>query len=957
MKFFLKKFFILFFSFSILINCFAPALEQDYGFGIIEAIRNNLPGENDILKVSSRKPLKIKGKRTYLRQLEIKPKETIEFEDIEVLDSGLTVKGFYTQDIPQFPSGSMLILNPLRGAGFAWMGKSIDVPNKTAVYARIKAGDKGGAIIAFSNKASFDFQYKVVLGSANNTESVIIKKDKKRNKEQILLRVIKDENTFAALRPGRFDEYWVSFNDGMIIVGRGVIGENPFMSVFDPDFYTDVNRIGFGSSDTEVNFVDIQTTLPVIAQTIWQPYFSEAGPLKLEEKSGRYKISPKPLRVPGRGCFSFEAKGTAISVALGDNMEYELLIGVDANSRTVLKREGKVVTSILADACKDIVITSPDEFYKYWISIYNGEILFGKGDVGKNLLLVYKDGKPLDVSNTLNLGSIAASGKYAIDGKVEFKDVKIGPSVDLTLDVQQDYYKKEKNLFRFSDSFVVVSPLEYEIFQTGQQVGVKDLIIGPTYFLQKVPQQGAKYFFMLIINPDGSPDLVWIKGPEESKLKVTLSKAAYITRATADALTASAQATSLASGPGKGGLIGGVASVGMGLAAIGGSVAAAGMEFDLSRYRGDDSYVFMEAGNKEAMANLAIPESAKVNRQIVLSRVQEALLEKDPATLAVMYQDIIDLINHFYVVEDIEGSKTSYVKKKIFDALERLYNERYKQQSIEYYLSLLNLLTDARDNPYLTDVSDSVEKNLKDQWYVWSNEIARELFDARNKTQAGVSIPPSYGEYFWVKDAFEKEGEGSVTFEAKALSDIFVCFGQQPFKTRNAQNQIYEIVIGAWDNDKTVLRVSSLGKTVKEYKKSEYPDAVADPLEFKKYWMSIKDGEITMGTGDLDPKNTLLKWKDPYPIKRVRYVGFSSWNSKVDVRNIEVHNYSVYDVPKVKTEVKAKTVEKLKPIAEKPEESKIKIEEKTQAAKLPKKENNIKIKEEDIKIEEIPVEA
>lgn len=908
--FLVKKNLIILVSIFISTQCFPQVvelLEEDHGFAIVTAIRNKMTGQDNSLKISSRRPLKVKGKKKYIRKIEIPPKETFEFDDIKVLGSGLKVEGYYSQEIPSFPKGSMLELNPLKGKGFAWLSKSLEISDRSSVYTRVKVGDKGGATIVFSNKISPKFDYEIIIGANNNTESQIIKGDRKTKRKKVIYRVTREENALAATRPGRFEEYWVSLNNGMILVGKGSLGENTFMSIYDPDAPKNINRAGFGSTNTKTEFVDIQTGLPLVPQTKWRPYFEKKGVVKLGKANGRYKVSPNPLRVPGRGCFSFEAKGTALSVALGDKLEYELLIGIDENSRTVLRRNGKEVASILADACKDIVIASPDKFYRYWISIDNGQIMFGRGSVGTNLLLSWKDADPIKISNTLNLGSIAASGEFKIEGTIEFKNIEIGPSISMTIDIQKEYYKKQKDLFMYPDSFVVVSPLEYEVFQSGQQVGVKDLIIGPTYYIQKVPQQGAKYFFMFVINKDGSPDLVWIKGPEESKLKVAMEKAAYIAGATTEATAGAAGATSMGAGAGKGGLIAGIAGVGFAAASIGLRTATAGMEFEKSRYRSDDSYVFMEAGNKEAMAGMRIPGKAKENRQAIMMRIQEALFEEDPKILAIMYQDIIDLINHFYVVEDPEGAKTSYAKKKIFSAIEKLYNLRYKVQNIEFYLALLKLLIDARDNPYLTDVNNSKEKILKDQWYIWSNEIAQELFKARNNTLAGVSLPPSYGEYFWMTDKFTKSGYGSVTFEAKGLNDIFVCLGQRPFKTRNTTNQIYEIVIGAWDNEKTVIRVASLGKTVEEYLAEDFPNSVADPLEFKKYWVSLKDGEISMGTGEMKPKNILLKWKDAYPIPRIRYVGFSSWNAKVDIRNVQVHNYSVEDAAKMKKSLKIKT--------------------------------------------------
>ncbi len=853
----------------------------DHGIAEVTHIRNEL--KKDSLKVEAKRPVTVKGKKRAVRRLEIKPKQTVAFKDIKVDGAGLTVSSFYKMLIKNFSAGTVLNLNPMQDEGFAWMGKSLENPGNSSLYFRVKADDKGEASVVFSNEISEKFLWKIVIGAKENSESQIIKTDTKTKLERVVYRISKEENSFAAIKPGRYDEqYWVSINDGLMIVGKGPIGDNPFMSLYDPDISTKLNRVGFGSGVAPVEYLDVKRSLPVTVSSNWRPYFTSKGNPEVKKTKDGFDILKTPLRVPGRGCVAFEAKGDAVSVAFGDNFEYELLIGVDANSRTVLKRKGKEVASILAESCPDIVIDSEDEFYKYWVSIDNGEILFGKGEVGENLLFVWQDSDPVKFSTELSLGSIASSGAFEIFGSTSFKNIKIGTSTSLILSTKKEYYQHQKESFMYPNSFVVISPLKYALFQLGQHVGVKDLIVGPTYYLQKVPEQDAKYFFMFVIKDDGSPDLVWMKGPEESKGKIDLKRAAYITNVTADITAQVSGGVSMGAGMDTGGLLAAGAGIALGGAAIVAKTGAAFMDFELSRYRGSDSYVFMEAANREAMAGVSVPQRAKENKRAIMLRVQEALFEEDPKVLSTMYQDIIDLVNHFYVVED------PYVKKKIFAAIEKLYDIRYKQQSIDFYAALLKLLTGARDNPYLTDVSNEQEKKLKDQWYTWSNEITRELFEARNKTEAGVSLPPSYGEYFWLKDKFKTAGQGSVSFEAKALNDVFVCFGQRAFKTRNTTNQIYEIVLGAWNNTKTVIRVASLGKTVTEFLDVDYPDAMIDPLEFKKYWVSLKDGVVSIGKGKLDPKNVLLKWKDPYPIERIRYVGVSSWNAKVDIRNVKV---------------------------------------------------------------------
>jgi len=871
--------FVLLFQTIFIFDLYAPKV--DHGWAIVERVRNETVYP---LKIRARKPLtQFKKPKKSLFSGQLAKGESIELKrKPRIMGAEIKVEGFCKQEIPTFPSGGVLQTNPLGGEGFAWQGKSI--PENATIFFRARARDEGNIVIALSDRISPDYVYKIIIGAEKNSESVIIKRDPKTKKEKVVYRITRDENSFAATTPGRFTRFWVSRKDKLILVGAGCLGCNPFMSFYDTDAPANINRIGFGSGNDKVDYADIQVTVPMVPTTRWRPYGSFEGPAQFKGSLKNYQRSKNPLRLPGNGTIAFTAKSEGgIAVGFGDNLEYELLIGTDANSRTILRRKGKEVSSVLAQASPDVVVSAPGEDELYWVCTANGQFLYGKGkDVGKRLLFAWKDSSPLKISNAINLGAISATQGYEIGGEVKYKDLKIGPPLELTFDIDRNYYKREKELFRFPDSFEIITPLKYSLFQVEQSVGVKDELIGKTYYIQKVPNQDSEYFFQLVVSADGVPDLLWTRSSEPSATEVRLQKTAHITGATSQASLQAAGGVSMGAGKGAGGMVTAVAGVGLAAAGIGAAAGAAAAEFALSRYRGDDAYVFMEAANKEAFAGAEVPDRAKENRQAVMMRTQEAMFEQDPATLLIMYQDIVDLVNHFYVVEE------PYVKKKIFDAIEKLYNLRYKQQSIDFYAGLLKLLCDARDNPYLTDVSEPKEKTLKNQWYIWSNEIAQELYNARNMTEAGFAIPPSYGEPYWIPDKFTTEGEGSFRFQAKGLGDIFVCLGQRPFKTRNTDNQVYEFDIGAWDNSKTVLRFASLGKSVKEVLKEDYPEAMADPLEFKKYWINLEaNGEISFGTSSLRAKNTVFKMKDPYPINP-RYVGFSSWNSNVTIRGAKV---------------------------------------------------------------------
>ncbi|MBM3887377.1 hypothetical protein FJ364_05610, partial [Candidatus Dependentiae bacterium] len=129
-------------------------------------------------------------------------------------------------------------------------------------------------------------------------------------------------------------------------------------------------------------------------------------------------------------------------------------------------------------------------------------------------------------------------------------------------------------------------------------------------------------------------------------------------------------------------------------------------------------------------------------------------------------------------------------------------------------------------------------------------------------------------------------GTGIVAFEARG-DDIFVCLTEEKARVRNSEIEVYEINIGGWDNTKTVIRIKSLDRYVAVVTKKDNPNAMADPTNFKKYWVACNNGLISVGCGE-PGQGTVLTWQDPYPNTKVKIVGLSSWNSRVEYRNIMI---------------------------------------------------------------------
>ncbi|MCK4499864.1 hypothetical protein KAU11_05160, partial [Candidatus Babeliales bacterium] len=146
-------------------------------------------------------------------------------------------------------------------------------------------------------------------GADRNTTSKIIKRtrDAKGNaKEETVAEVKKSDNPLATPTPGTFVPYWVSIENGLILVGASTIpGENIFMAWRDPNPKSDISRVGFGTHDAFVEYTGIEVRDPVILQTPKKVYAKMIKGVSFTSPEPKWLSTP--FRVPGRGTFEFEA--------------------------------------------------------------------------------------------------------------------------------------------------------------------------------------------------------------------------------------------------------------------------------------------------------------------------------------------------------------------------------------------------------------------------------------------------------------------------------------------------------------------------------------------------------------------------------------------------------------------------------------------------------------------------
>ena len=80
---------------------------------------------------------------------------------------------------------------------------------------------------------------------------------------------------------------------------------------------------------------------------------------------------------------------------------------------------------------------------------------------------------------------------------------------------------------------------------------------------------------------------------------------------------------------------------------------------------------------------------------------------------------------------------------------------------------------------------------------------------------------------------------------------------------------MYEIVIGGWNNTKSVIRKGSQGSA----KDERVTQSILSPNEDRPFWADAKNGLVRLGKGKVIGSNIVMQWKDHKPFNP-SYVGF-----------------------------------------------------------------------------------
>ena len=261
-----------------------------------------------------------------------------------------------------------------------------------------------------------------------------------------------------------------------------------------------------------------------------------------------------------------------------------------------------------------------------------------------------------------------------------------------------------------------------------------------------------------------------------------------------------------------------------------------------------------------------------------------ALKPEDIAAFAKLFKEIMQYINHHFVLSD------ALVKKRVHEGLNRLSQKLQKDEENEIYyddvtyIRLMNLFAQAYSNAYLVDKSKDTEVDMQEEWYFamvdTSDLLFRDMLEKKDKT---LNIGPLNGEYLWLPMVFKDGNVGAFGLEVKSQGDFMVCFSESDERVRGTDVFLYEFVLGAYDNSEHVLRVKSLGRSAASLSKKKDRKAMLAAGRFKRY-------DFVMNKENLSIRHKgekILGWKDPYPWGGIEFIGISTWQTPVTIKGFD----------------------------------------------------------------------
>ena len=113
--------------------------------------------------------------------------------------------------------------------------------------------------------------------------------------------------------------------------------------------------------------------------------------------------------------------------------------------------------------------------------------------------------------------------------------------------------------------------------------------------------------------------------------------------------------------------------------------------------------------------------------------------------------------------------------------------------------------------------------------------------------------------------------EDHIVFRARACSDVHVGLARYP---GISNVEMYEVVLGGWENTKCAIRSSIQGESEVEVQE----EGVVSCTQSRSFWISWVDGAIKAGRGANVGERTILYWQPAEPMHLINAAGFTNWD-------------------------------------------------------------------------------
>jgi len=144
------------------------------------------------------------------------------------------------------------------------------------------------------------------------------------------------------------------------------------------------------------------------------------------------------------------------------------------------------------------------------------------------------------------------------------------------------------------------------------------------------------------------------------------------------------------------------------------------------------------------------------------------------------------------------------------------------------------------------------------------------------------------------KLGFEEPSVGCISMNIQGSNDAHILLTSEHGVTEPNKNS-YEVLLGGWQNTKSVIRVGAEGEVVDSYPKNKWMDgSVLSATHKRSFWVCIADGEITVGRGKVFYADAFMTFTglkgEPRRHDNLKYISLAAWDTPLVFSDIDMHH-------------------------------------------------------------------